>query len=54
MVWDLVNPEGDSLFNKRMFAMAMHFLSKKKLGHEIPETIPKEMHISLDPEAFFA
>ena len=31
-VWNLVNPRGiqDKLFDKAMFAMAMHFLYNKK------------------------
>lgn len=53
-MWSLVNPEGAELFDKKMFHMAMHFLSKKKQGIELPGGVPQEMLISLDPEGYFS
>jgi len=45
-VWDLVNPEEKEAFDKRMFAMAMHLLHKKKQGHPLPSKVPDEMLVS--------
>ena len=54
-MWELVNPMGGPLnFNKKTFAMAMHLLFKKKTGTELPNTLPPELRLSVDPEGFFA
>jgi hypothetical protein len=38
-----------------MFAMAMHFLYKKKQvgAIELPNQVPEETLLSIDPEGFF-
>ena len=52
-MWDLVNPKGLNVFDKKMLQMAVHFLYKYKLGNALPDQIPQEMIISLDPEGYF-
>lgn len=39
-VWKMVNPKNQEGFNKKMFCIALHLLYKKKVGQEIPQSIP--------------
>ena len=52
-VWMLVNPKGLDVFDRKMFFMALHLLYKCKQGNVLPDEIPQEMIISLDPEGYF-
>ena len=54
-VYQLVNPHNQERVDKTMFAMAMHFLYKKKQAGaiELPNQVPEETLLSIDPEGFF-
>ena len=55
-VFHIVNPRNLDRFDRTMFSMAMHFLYNKKKavgGLEIPQSIPEEMLLSIDPEGYF-
>lgn len=52
-VWKLANPKGLDVFDKKMFFMAIHLLSKGKAGNQLPDTIPVELVVSLDPDGYF-
>lgn len=45
LVWELANPEGDEIFSKPMFMVAMHLLYKKKKDDslQIPTTLPSSL-----------
>jgi hypothetical protein len=53
-VWMLVNPKGLDVFDRKMFLMAIHLLYKAKQGTDLPQQVPQEMIISVDPEGYFA
>jgi hypothetical protein len=52
-VFSLVNPKMMDRFDKIMFAMSMQFLYNKKKGIEVPNQIPDEMLLSINPEGYF-
>ena len=35
IVWELTNPDGEEVFTKSMFLMAMHLLYKKKQNPDL-------------------
>ena len=44
-VWGLVNPQGEEIFSKAMFLVAMHLLFKKKKDPSLilPKSIPASL-----------
>ena len=51
----IINPMNSERIDRSMFAMAMHMLYlKKKQGESLnlPGSLPEEMLMSIDPEAF--
>lgn len=55
-VWGLVNPRNGDRWDRGMFCMAMHMLYNKKKaggGLELPNAVPEEMLMSIDPESYF-
>jgi hypothetical protein len=47
-----VNPKGLDVFDRKMVTMAIHLLYRCKSGHALPDKIPEEMIMSIDPEEY--
>lgn len=47
-VWELSNPEGEEVFTKQMFLVAMHLMYKKRKdpSTELPDSVPHELAVS--------
>ena len=49
-VWDLSNPQRDSVFSKSMFLIALHLMYKKRQDPnlQLPERVPQELFVTAE------